>query len=99
MTQREVRERRRTPVDFTGKAVGPSRSRAARPPMVVPDEHVGRIDLEPMPDPDDIPRLLDWVGYDPQRAKAAVVAELDRESVRSEVLESIEAQVSAGAHA
>jgi hypothetical protein len=84
-----VAELRRTPVDFGGKKIGPSRTRVVDRPLVLPNRPTGRTDLEPMPDGADIRALVDWVGYDPQRVKAAVVAELDRDPVRTEVIDEL----------
>lgn len=84
---RVIRTQARDP--FTGKALGPARVREHVTAVELSDEPHGRPSVDPMPNGDDITVLFDWVGYDPDRAKAAMVAEHDREHIRSEVLENL----------
>jgi hypothetical protein len=80
-----VKTYRATPTDKNGRPIGPSR------PVEV--NHADRIDAVAMAVPDDsIPTVLDWVGYDPERAKAAITAELarDRDSQRTSLIEKLQ---------
>lgn len=70
-----------TPVDpFTGRPLGPTRTFATRTAEAAArnDEH------DPIPTEPDA--LMAWVGYDPDRAKAAIVAEADRDQPRDDLL-------------
>ena len=73
---RVIRAQARDP--FTGKALGPARVREHVTAVELSDEPHGRPSVDPMPNGDDITVLFDWVGYDPDRAKAAMVAEHER---------------------
>lgn len=77
---------RTQPTDFTGNRHGTARTRAHVVPLQLPSEPNGRIHVDTMPGGDDIAALTEWVGYDPSRAKAAMVAEHDREHIRPEVI-------------
>lgn len=48
------------------------------------------IDRSPVPSSDDPATVLAWVGYDPDRAKAALVAELSRDHPNTDLLARIQ---------
>ncbi len=65
-----------TPTEFlTGRPIGPTRTH--------------RLGTDETPVPDDAAAVLAWVGYDPDRAKAAIVAEYDRDHPRENLLREL----------
>lgn len=66
-----------TPTDpLTGRRLGPTRTH--------------RLGADETPVPDGPPdAVLAWVGYDPDRAKAATVAEYDRDHPRENLLREL----------
>jgi hypothetical protein len=70
-----------TPVDYMGQPVGKS--------VIVAVAEEG-IDESLPPKKTSVPKLLEWVGYDPDRAKAALVREHSASQPRSTLIEALE---------
>jgi hypothetical protein len=73
-----------TPTDFTGQPIGPTRTIAVE---------TGTPDLEMPPMKTSIPKLVAWVGYDPERAKAVLVREHAGANPRTTLIDELEAIV------
>lgn len=74
-----------TPTDGAGNPIGRTR------PVQV--HHSDYLDADTQSVPEgSIPTVLDWVGYDPERAKAAMTAELarDRDDQRKTLIEKLQ---------
>lgn len=68
---------------LTGRSIAPVRT---FPPALLAPVDPDGIDRSPVPSSEDPDTVLAWVGYDPDRAKAAVVAELSRDHPNTDLL-------------